>query len=61
MGEIRIVGPGKTCGYPYPVCKKKISQPAGKRIMPETRFTECPTLSIDPRVGISRSVSETGD
>ena len=23
MGEIRIVGPGKTCGYPYPVCKKK--------------------------------------
>ena len=24
MGEIRIVGPGKTRGYPYPVCKKKI-------------------------------------
>ena len=23
MGEIRIVGPGKTCGYPYPVCKKR--------------------------------------
>ena len=23
MGEIRIVGPGKTCGYPYLVCKKK--------------------------------------
>ena len=22
MGEIRIVGPGKTRGYPYPVCKK---------------------------------------
>ena len=22
MGEIRIVGPGKTPGYPYPVCKK---------------------------------------
>ena len=22
MGEIRIVGPGKTHGYPYPVCKK---------------------------------------
>ena len=21
MGEIRIVGPGKTRGYPYPVCK----------------------------------------
>ena len=24
MGEIRIVGPGKTRGYPYPVCKKKM-------------------------------------
>ena len=23
MGEIRIVGPGKTRGYPYLVCKKK--------------------------------------
>ena len=22
MGEIRIVGPGKIHGYPYPVCKK---------------------------------------
>ena len=22
MGEIRIVGLGKTRGYPYPVCKK---------------------------------------
>ena len=22
MGEIRIVGPGETRGYPYPVCKK---------------------------------------
>ena len=25
MGEIRIVGPGKTRGYPYLVCKKLIS------------------------------------
>ena len=25
MGEIRIVGPGKTRGYPaYPVCKKRM-------------------------------------
>ena len=23
MGEIRIVGPGKTRRYPYPVCKKE--------------------------------------
>ena len=22
MGEIRIVSPGKTCGCPYPICKK---------------------------------------
>ena len=27
MGEIRIVGPGKTLGYPYPVYKKAISIP----------------------------------
>ena len=27
MGEIRIVGPGKTRGYPYPVCKKIRCQP----------------------------------
>ena len=25
MGEIRMVGPGKTRGYPYPVCKKILS------------------------------------
>ena len=37
------------------------SQPEGKRIMPEIRFTEFSTLSIDPRVGISRSASETED
>ena len=24
MGEIRIVGPGKTRGYPYPVCKNSL-------------------------------------
>ena len=35
------------------------SQPEGKRIMPETRFTEFPALSADPRVRISRSASET--
>ena len=30
MGEIRIVSPGKTRGYPYPVCKKEISSTAKK-------------------------------
>ena len=28
MGEIRIVGPGKKYGYPYPVCKKEFSNTA---------------------------------
>ena len=28
-------------------------------MMPETRYTESPALSVDPRVGISRSASET--
>ena len=37
----------------------KKSQPEGKQIMLETRFTEFPALSVDQRVGISQSV--TGD
>ena len=51
MGEIRFVGTGETRGYPYLVCKKnrmyhrspmqtEKSQPEGKQIMLETRFTE---------------------
>ena len=28
-------------------------QPKDERMMPETRFTEFPALSVDPRVGIS--------
>ena len=36
-------------------------KPEGKRIMPETRFIEFPALSVDPRVGIYRSASETDD
>ena len=59
MGEIRIVGPGKTRGYPYPVCKKEKSQPEGQRTMPETRFTEFSAVSVDPNVWISLSASET--
>ena len=35
------------------------SQPKGKRIMPETWFTEFQALSVDPRVGISRLASGT--
>ena len=37
------------------------SQPEGKRMMPETRFTEFPALSVDRRIGISLSASETDD
>ena len=36
----------------------EIPQPEGKRIMPETRFTEFLAISVDPRVGISWSASE---
>ena len=32
MGEIRIVGPGKTRGYPYPVCKKRVYIPVWEQI-----------------------------
>ena len=35
------------------------SQPEDKWIMPETRFTEFPALSVDPRVGTSQSALET--
>ena len=31
MDEIRIVGPGRTRGYPYPVCKKEFSSTAKNR------------------------------
>ena len=34
------------------------SQPDGKWIMPETRFTEFAALSVDPKVGISRPSPE---
>ena len=34
MGGIRIVGPGKTRGYPYPVCKKRIVGPGETRDYP---------------------------
>ena len=30
-------------------------------MMPETKFTLFPALSVDPRVGISRSASKTDD
>ena len=44
-----------------PLNPKQPTQPEGKRVMPETRFTEFPALSVDPRVGFSRYASETDD
>ena len=32
MGEIRIVGPGETRGYPFPVCKKNKSLREDRRV-----------------------------
>ena len=37
------------------------SQPSGQRIIPETRQTSFPALSVDPRAGITPSASETDD
>ena len=37
------------------------SQPSSQRIIPETRYTSFPALSVYPRVGISLSASETDD
>ena len=50
---------GKKRIYHGPPIQTEKSQPEGKRIMPETRFTEFPVLSIGPRVGISQSAPET--
>ena len=33
-------------------CRQNKPQPEGERVMPETRFTEFPALSVDLRVGI---------
>ena len=41
--------------------QREKSQPEGKRIMLETRFTEFLALSADPKVGISQSAPETAD
>ena len=45
--------------YHQSLMQTEKSQPESKGIMPETRFTEFPALSVDPRVGISCSASET--
>ena len=47
--------------YHRSLMQTKKSQPEGIQIMLETRFTEIPAFCVDPRVGISRSASETND
>ena len=47
--------------YFWSLMQTKKSQPEGKRIMLETRFTKFPALSVDPRVRISLSASKTND
>ena len=37
------------------------SKPSDQRLIPETRQTSFPALSVYSRVGISRSASETND
>ena len=68
----RFIDMDETCGYPYRVCRKtriyhwspmqtEKSEPEGSRMMSKTRFTEFPASSVDSRVGISWSASETDD
>ena len=45
--------------YHWSPTQTETSQPEGKRIIPERKFTEFPALPVDPRVLISRSASET--
>ena len=52
MGGIRIVGPGKTHGYPYSVCKKR----RGNRDNSENFFlflieSICYDPSLEPSIG----------
>ena len=52
-------GTNRICHW-SPMQSKKF-QPEGKQIMPETRFTMFPAISVNLRVGMSRSASETDD
>ena len=47
--------------YHWSPMQAEKSQPEGKRIMPETRFSQFPALYFDPKVGTSLSASETDD
>ena len=47
--------------YHWSLIQTEKSKPKGKRITREMRFTNFPALSVDLRVGISGSASETDD
>ena len=47
MGEIRIVGPGRTRGYPYPVCKKEFSSTAKNRTSSVSQVRKTSPLLLD--------------
>ena len=40
-------------------CRPRNPNPRVKWLMPEKRFIKFPALSVDPRVGTSRSASDT--
>ena len=61
VNTIKIVSIETNRIYQWFLMQTEKSQPEGKRIMPETRFTKFPALSIDPRVEISWSALETDD
>ena len=50
MDEIRIIGPGKIRGYPYPVCKKKweINTVTIATVLPVLSYKQAESLSVDP-------------
>ena len=61
VDSVQTLPSGTNRIYHWPLMQTEKSQPEGKRIMLETRFTEFPALSVDPRVGISLSTSDPDD
>ena len=58
MGEVRIVGLGKTRGYPYPICKKEFSCIPDKDIrVSKNDVTLCKLdVNVKNRMAIAGSV-----
>ena len=58
MGEIRIVGPGKTRGYPHPVCKKRQVKLSILNVR-STKITFCYSASVNNRRLLPRNMAAT--